>query len=98
MGFFTYRQAKQTKNEVRKLRAQQRAIEERWQAEQERETQLFQLLPPEGKEEFRAAQRAFLAKWQTFNAWKRTGKPGHEATAQLTAAKNMVFRKYDLIP
>lgn len=104
MGFFTWRAAKGTKKEVAKLRrdqAQQAAVaglEAQAQAQQARETELFQQLPPEGKEEFRVARAAFSETWKAMGAWKRTSKVGKETARAFREDKEAVFRKYDLIP
>jgi hypothetical protein len=106
MGIFTYRQTKKTKQEVRGLRADQarqaqaQQAQEAALAQQGRETELFQALPPEGKAEFRAAQTAYAAKVKTWSAWKIGwgGKDVRSTYNALAQEKNAVFRKYDLIP
>lgn len=106
MGIFTYHQAKKTRQEVGKLRNQQRdqaaaqSIEQRSLAQQARETELFQKLPPEGKEEFRAAKALCREKYASFGAWKRAGN-GKDVRAvfnELASTKAAIFRKHDLIP
>src|SRR6266498_2055379 len=76
MGLFTYRQTKQTKKQIKGLRADQtrEALAQRTQqatlAAHARETELFQALPPEGKEEFRAVKAAFDAQAKTWSSFK----------------------------
>jgi hypothetical protein len=106
MGFFTYRQTKKTKQQVRRLRidqalqAQAQSVQEAAQARQARETELFQALPPEGKAEYRAIKAAYDARAQTWSGWTRTwgGNEIRSAQKELADGKTAVFRKYDLIP
>ena len=106
MGLFTYRQTKKTKNEVRKLRSDQRdlaaaqGIERRALAAQARETELFQQLPPEGKAEFRAFVDAYRTEFRSLGKFKFLfkNKKIKKLFNELNANKAAVFRKYDLIP
>jgi hypothetical protein len=106
MGLFTYRQMKKTKNEVRKLRSDQRelaaahGIEQRALAAQARETELFQQLPPEGKAEFRAFVHAYSTQFHALGKYKflLKDKQIKKLFNELNTNKAAVFRKYDLIP
>jgi hypothetical protein len=106
MGLFTYRQTKQTKKQVAQLRtdqarqAQAQQVQQATLAAQSRETQLFQALPPEGKEEFRAVKAAFDEQAKTWSSWKHGwgGKEVREAQKRFREGKQAVFRKYDLVP
>jgi hypothetical protein len=106
MGIFTYRQTKKTKREVQALRqdqarqAQAAQNQAAKQAREQRETELFQALPPEGKEEFRAVVAAFEEKAATWTNFKVMwgGKEVVTARQTLKQGKEDVFRKYDLIP
>jgi hypothetical protein len=106
MGLFTYRQTKKTKQQVKGLRSDQ-AAQTRLQAAQAarqaaatRETELFQQLSPDGKTEFRAVQAEYAA---LPRVKKHLGifynlDTVRARTAAEAAAKDAVFRKYDLIP
>jgi hypothetical protein len=104
MGFFTWRATKQTKKQVRALRADQARNAQAQMSQaatlagQARETELFQQLPPEGKEEFRVAQATYSETWNALSSWKHSGKAGKQAVQTYARAKEAVFRKYDLIP
>jgi hypothetical protein len=106
MGIFTYRQTKKTKHEVKRLRADQRLLAQAQMthqaalAQNARETELFQALPPEGKAEFRAIKAAYDQKSSTWSPFKQGwgGKEVREAKRALADGKKAVLRKYDLIP
>jgi hypothetical protein len=86
MGLFTYRQTKKTKREVQGLRQQQAA--QAVQAAVDRDTALFQQLPPEGKKEFRELD----AEFRSLSAWQIRRRD------ELVRARDELFRRYDLIP
>jgi hypothetical protein len=105
MGFFTYRQTKKTRKEVRALRreqAQQTATAQAAQTlrdQQAREQELFQQLPAAGKAEFRAVLEAHKAEISALPERKQTkGQDARRAALALVTAKFAIYRKYDLIP
>jgi len=100
MGFFTWRQTKKTKQQVRALRrdtakqAKDAAVRDGKQAQETREIELFQALPAEGKAEFRAS----VDELKALEARRHSLKELQLAIRKLAEDKEAVFRKYDLIP